>query len=108
MKKTARAPLEFKDFSLLFDGKTVTSIAQSIETPFYLYSAKALRTQYETFIEAAIKARVPNPLICFALKANPNPWVVKSLASLGAGADTVSGGEMSRALECGIDPKKIV
>lgn len=108
MKKTARAPLEFKNSSLLFDGKAVTSIAQTIETPFYLYSAKALRSQYETFMGAAIKAQVPAPLVCFALKANPNPWVVSTLQSFGAGADTVSGGEMMRALECGIDPKKVV
>lgn len=108
MKKTARAPLEFKDSTLLFDGKAVTNIASSLETPFYLYSAKVLRSQYETFMDAAIKAKVPSPLVCFALKANPNPWVVKTLASFGAGADTVSGGEMMRALECDVPANKIV
>lgn len=108
MKKTACAPLEYKDTQLLFDGMAISSIAAQKETPFYLYSERVLRQQYERFIGAAKAASIPNPIVCFALKANPNPWVVASLAKFGAGADTVSGGEMIRALECGMDANKVV
>lgn len=108
MKKTARAPLEFTSSKLHFDGLSLSEIVREIETPFYLYSQKVLSHQYETFIGAAKEANVPSPLVCFALKANPNPWLVRTLGELGAGADTVSGGEMKRALDCGIDPQKIV
>lgn len=108
MKKTACAPLELKSNLLHFDGKLLSEIVREIETPFYLYSEKVLTNQYLSFMSAAKDNNIPNPLVCFALKANPNPWLVRTLASLGSGADTVSGGEMERALECGIDPSKIV
>ncbi|PIP89469.1 MAG: diaminopimelate decarboxylase [Bdellovibrionales bacterium CG12_big_fil_rev_8_21_14_0_65_38_15] len=108
MKKTARAPLEMKSSVLHFDGKSLSEIVKNIETPFYLYSEKVLTEQYLSFIGAAKDNNIPNPLVCFALKANPNPWLVSTLSSLGSGADTVSGGEMKRALESGIDASKIV
>ncbi len=108
MKKTARAPLEMKSSVLYFDDKLLSEIVKNIETPFYLYSEKVLSEQYLSFIGAAHDHNIPNPLVCFALKANPNPWLVGTLATLGSGADTVSGGEMKRALECGIKPSKIV
>ena len=108
MKKTARAPLEMKSSVLHFDGKSLSEIVKNIETPFYLYSEKVLSDQYMSFIGAARDNKIPNPLVCFALKANPNPWLVGRLASLGSGADTVSGGEMKRALESGIEASKIV
>tara|TARA_R110000868_G_scaffold397624_4_gene670364 strand:+ start:22 stop:1257 length:1236 start_codon:yes stop_codon:yes gene_type:complete len=108
MKKTARAPLDFSTADLEFDGLKLSKLVQEIETPFYLYSEKTLRDQYQTFIDAAHGAKIPSPIVCFALKANPNPWLVKTLGSMGCGADTVSGGELTRALECGLDPNKIV
>ncbi|MFX3675593.1 MAG: diaminopimelate decarboxylase [bacterium] len=108
MKKTARAPLDFSTSELHFDGLKLSNLVQEIETPFYLYSEKTLRDQYQTFIGAAASAKISNPIVCFALKANPNPWLVKTLGSMACGADTVSGGELARALECDLDPKKIV
>ncbi|MBH47724.1 MAG: diaminopimelate decarboxylase [Halobacteriovorax sp.] len=108
MKKTARAPLDFSTPDLQFDGLKLSNLVQEIETPFYLYSEKTLKDQYQTFMNAAASANIQNPIVCFALKANPNPWLVKTLGSMGCGADTVSGGELTRALECELDPNKIV
>jgi diaminopimelate decarboxylase len=51
-------------------------------------------------------ADVPS-LVCYAMKANSNVAVIKTLARLGAGADVVSGGELKRALAAGIAPNKI-
>ena len=48
------------------------------------------------------------PLIAYALKANANVAVVRTLARLGAGADTVSEGEIRRALAAGVPPQRIV
>jgi diaminopimelate decarboxylase len=45
--------------------------------------------------------------ICYALKANANPELLRRLASLGAGADVVSGGELRQALQAGFPPDKI-
>jgi diaminopimelate decarboxylase len=47
-------------------------------------------------------------LVCYAMKANSNQAVVKTLAGLGAGADVVSGGELKRALLAGVPPSKIM
>jgi diaminopimelate decarboxylase len=47
-------------------------------------------------------------LVCYAMKANSNQSVLRTLAKLGAGADVVSGGELKRALAAGIPPGKIL
>ena len=47
-------------------------------------------------------------LVCYAMKANSNQSVLRTLAKLGAGADVVSGGELKRALAAGIPPEKIL
>jgi diaminopimelate decarboxylase len=47
-------------------------------------------------------------LVCYAMKANSNQAVIKTLARLGAGADVVSAGELKRARAAGIPPHKIM
>ena len=47
-------------------------------------------------------------MVCYALKANSNLAVVRTLADAGAGADIVSGGELQRALAAGVPPQRIV
>lgn len=83
----------------------VPRIAETVGTPFYLYSQATLEHHFQTFDRAF--GRVPH-LTCFALKANPNLAVLRVFARLGAGADIVSGGELFRALRAGIPPEKIV
>jgi len=80
-------------------------IAAEVGTPFYCYAAGAIEAAYRDF-EAAL-AGLP-ATICYALKANGNLAVVRSLAQLGAGADVVSEGELRRALAAGIPVDKIV
>ncbi len=46
--------------------------------------------------------------MCYAMKANSNQSVLRTLAKLGAGADVVSGGELKRALAAGIPANKIL
>lgn len=83
----------------------VTALAEEIGTPFYVYSEATFRRHMQVFKEAFAGT---NALVAYAVKANPNMAVLKVLASEGAGADVVSGGELRRALEAGIAPKKIV
>lgn len=80
-------------------------IAAEVATPFYCYSLAALTRRYREFEHAT--ANLP-ATICFALKANSNLAVVHALASLGAGADVVSEGEMRLALAAGVPARKIV
>ncbi len=80
-------------------------IAKEVGTPFYCYSTATIARHYQVFAEGFkdIKAT-----ICFAVKANSNLAVLKTLANLGSGADCVSMGEIMRALKVGIKADKIV
>ncbi|AOL24262.1 diaminopimelate decarboxylase [Erythrobacter litoralis] len=81
-------------------------IAEAVGTPVYVYSRATLERHARVFREAL--DGVPDKLIAFAVKANPNLAVLKVLKGQGYGADVVSVGEMRRALAAGIAPEKIV
>jgi len=76
-----------------------------VGTPVYVYSAATLERHFQVF-KAALAPR--EVLIAYAVKANSNVSVLKTLGALGAGADTVSEGEIRRALAAGIPPERIV
>lgn len=96
---------QYKNGELYCEGVPVRTVAQRVGTPFYLYSSTTLANHVRAFDRAF--AGVPH-LICFAVKANPSAALLRILGREGAGADIVSGGELYRALQSGIDPKKIV
>src|SRR5437870_8426701 len=83
----------------------LTSLAEAVGTPFYCYSTATLDRHYRVFADAF--ADVP-ALVCYAMKANSNQAVIKTLAGFGAGADVVSEGELLRARAAGIAPDKIM
>jgi diaminopimelate decarboxylase len=76
-----------------------------VGTPVYVYSSATLERHYTVFRDAF---GLRKPLIAYAVKANPNLAVIATLARLGAGADTVSEGEIRRALKAGVAPDRIV
>ena len=80
-------------------------LAATVGTPFYCYSSAALEANYRAFADAFAGTDTG---ICYALKANSNLAVIRTLAKLGAGADVVSEGEMRRALAGGIPADRIV
>lgn len=100
--------LEYKNKKLQFNKIDINSIGKKFKTPFFLYSEEILTKNYLDFFNGAVNAGLINPLVCFALKSNPNKELLKILASHGSGADIVSGGELKRALEAGIPSNKIV
>ena len=81
-------------------------IAEEVGTPVYVYSRATLERHARVFREAL--DGVPDKLIAFAVKANPNLAVLKVLQRQGYGADVVSVGEMRRALAAGIAPENVV
>ena len=83
----------------------LADLATVVGTPFYCYSTATLRRHYEIFAQAFADVKA---LVCYAMKANSNQAVIKTLAELGAGADVVSGGELRRARAAGIAPEKIM
>lgn len=88
----------------------LAQLAEALGTPCYVYSQGAMEAAYDRFAGSLAAALGPDraPLVCYAMKANPNLAVVRALAARGAGADVVSEGELRRALAAGIPPEKIV
>ncbi|MCJ2021866.1 MULTISPECIES: diaminopimelate decarboxylase [unclassified Methylobacterium] len=95
----------YRDGRLHAEDVDLTDLADEVGTPFYCYSTATLERHYRVFAEAFAG---DDALVCFAMKANSNQAVLRTLAAQGAGMDIVSGGELHRALAAGVDPGKIV
>jgi diaminopimelate decarboxylase len=100
---------DLRDGRLFCEGVALETIAEEVGTPAYVYSAATLRRHYAVFRDAlAAEPALAGAFIAFAVKANSNQAVLAILARLGAGADTVSEGEIRRALAAGIPAERIV
>ena len=84
----------------------LAQIAAEVGTPVYVYST-ATMCRHVDALRSALEP-LPDPLIFYAVKANPNGAVVATLARTWLGADVVSGGEYRRARAAGVDADKIV
>jgi diaminopimelate decarboxylase len=82
------------------------AIAEAVGTPVYVYSS-ATMVRHAEVLRRSLEP-LPDPLIAYAVKANPNAAVLATLAAVGLGADVVSGGEYRRAVAAGVEPGKIV
>ncbi len=98
---------EYRGDELFCEGVALKQIAEAVGTPTYIYSHATLERHYRVFDQALKQSGKPH-LICYSVKANSNLAVLRTLIGLGAGVDTVSRGEIARALAVGCDPKKIV
>ena len=96
---------DYKSGTLHAEGVSLARIAEEVGTPFYCYSSATLERHYKVFAQAF---KAEKPLICYAIKANSNQAVIKTLVDLGAGIDVVSEGEIRRALAAGCEPVKII
>jgi diaminopimelate decarboxylase len=96
---------DYRDGVLHAEDVPLPEIAAAVGTPFYCYSTATLTRHYNVYAKAFADL---DALVCYALKANSNQAVLKTLAKLGAGADVVSEGELRRALAAGVPPEKIV
>ncbi|MFQ5848183.1 MAG: diaminopimelate decarboxylase [Candidatus Methylomirabilales bacterium] len=96
---------QFRGEDLYCEEVPVAAVAEEVGTPFYLYSHATLSRHFRVFDEAF--QDIPH-LICFAAKANANLAILGLFATMGGGADVVSGGELFRALRAGISPQRIV
>ncbi|TPM12995.1 diaminopimelate decarboxylase [Mesorhizobium sp. B2-3-6] len=96
---------DYRDGVLHAEDVAISDIAATVGTPFYCYSTATLTRHYHVFVQAFAGL---DALVCYAMKANSNQAVLKTLARLGAGADVVSEGELRRALAAGIPASKIL
>ena len=88
------------------EGVPLPAIAKAVGTPVYVYSS-ATMVRHAEVLRRALEP-LADPLIAYAVKANPNAAVLATLAGVGLGADVVSGGEYRRAVAAGVPPEKIV
>ena len=95
-----------RDGALHCEEVPLPLIAREVGTPVFVYSAGAMRKQARRF-RAALSG-LGEPLIAYAVKANPNAAVLATFAREGLGADVVSGGEYQRARAAGVPAEKIV
>ena len=96
---------EYRDGVLYAENVPVPAIAAAVGTPFYCYSTATLERHYRVFSKAF---EGTDSMVCFAMKANSNQAVLKTLGRLGAGVDVVSEGELRRALAAGIPGERIM
>lgn len=96
---------EYRNGVLHAEDVPLPEIAAAVGTPFYCYSTATLTRHFNVFRHSFADL---DALVCYALKANSNQAVLKTLAKLGAGADVVSEGELRRALAAGIPGSRIV
>ncbi len=96
---------EYLDGHLWCEAVPVRDLAARHGTPLYVYSAGTLAAHYRRMQQAFAELQ---PLICFSVKCCSNVHILRRLATLGAGFDVVSGGELYRALRAGGDPAHIV
>jgi diaminopimelate decarboxylase len=94
----------YRDGVLHAEDVSLNVIADAVGTPFYCYSTATIERHYRVFAEA-VGAR---GRVFYAMKANSNLAVVRTLARLGAGADTVSEGEIRKAQAAGVGADRIV
>ncbi|MDH4440043.1 MAG: diaminopimelate decarboxylase [Rhizobium sp.] len=96
---------DFRDGVLHAEDVAIPEIARAVGTPFYCYSTATLERHYKVFAKAFDGV---DALVCYAMKANSNQAVLKTLGQLGAGVDVVSEGELRRALAAGIPANRIM
>lgn len=94
------------DGAMHAESVPLSTIADAVGTPVYVYSTATIERHVRVFRDAVVA--LGDPLIAYAVKANPNQAVLATLARMGVGADVVSGGEIARALAAWMPPEKII
>jgi diaminopimelate decarboxylase len=94
----------YRNGTLHAEDVSLPVLADEVGTPVYVYSSATLERHYRVFSEAFTGM---DALVCYAVKANSNQAVLKTLARLGSGMDVVSGGELLRALTAGVPGSRI-
>jgi len=98
-------PFAYRHRFLHCEDVSLVDLAREHGTPLYVYSLDTIRRSFGALDSALADL---DHQVCYAMKANSNPAIVRELALLGAGADVVSAGELQLALRAGISPASIV
>lgn len=97
--------IRYENNTLYCDSVAVRDIVAEVGTPVYIYSLGRALHNLER-VRSAFQALRPH--IHYSAKANANLAVLHALVEAGAGIDTVSAGEIYKALKAGARPESIV
>lgn len=104
-------PFAYQDGQLYCEAVPLAAIAAAVGTPTYVYSRAELLRRGKAYTTAVSPTRSQHNrrgLVCFAVKANGNPTLLRLLGEIGLGADVTSGGELFLARHAGISPERII
>ena len=93
----------YRGNKLYCERVSIESLVKKHGSPLFVYSQNTLEDHFSKLDEALAQL---DHLICYAMKANSNLGVMRTIANLGGGFDIVSGGELKRVIDAGGDPKK--
>jgi diaminopimelate decarboxylase len=95
---------DIRDDSVPFwETDAVDAVLRESPGPFYLYDLRMVETRIRR-----LRERLMSDIhLYYAVKANPNPEILKVLSAWVDGADVSSAGELKLALEAGFSPAAI-
>ena len=97
--------IRLRSNSLCIENISALKLTKKYQTPFYCYSLAQLRNNFFRFNNIFKNIK---PIICFSVKSNSNLTLLRELRKIGSGADVVSIGELLKAINAGINSKKII
>lgn len=101
-------PFHYRAGELTCENVPLAHVAASIDTPVYVYSRAEIESRAHAFLETAAAVTGGAALVCYAVKANGNPALLRLLAAAGLGADVTSGGELFLARHAGFPAASII
>ena len=97
--------MRYIDGDLYWGKVKVKDIAKLVGTPLYIYNYDVIMRAFKK-VDNAFEGI--EHILCYALKANSNLFILKMISQWGYGTEVVSGGELLLALKAGFKPEKIV
>jgi len=97
--------IQLRSNTLCIENISALKLTKKYQTPFYCYSLAQLRNNFLRFNNIFKNIK---PIICFSVKSNSNLTLLRELRKIGSGADVVSIGELLKAINAGINSKKII
>ncbi len=95
---------DYRAGGLFAEDVDLQAVAAQVGTPFYCYSTATIERHYDVFKQSFNGL---DATVCYAMKANSNQAVIRTLARLGAGMDIVSEGELRRARAADVPADRI-
>ncbi|CUS01949.2 Diaminopimelate decarboxylase [Candidatus Promineifilum breve] len=101
-------PFHYRAGELTCENVPLARVVAAVDTPVYVYSRAEIESRARTYVATAADVTGGAALVCYAVKANGNPALLRLLAAAGLGADVTSGGELFLARHAGFPATNII